>query len=158
MKGDDGQGGYESCVKGLEEAARILSDAGFLSVVEGGELTSFFGVEDSNLAFAYTAECTREGLVEVNAGIRGVAKEMESLDCEAREKLLRLILEVPAKYRVMIGMEDDILYISFPLEPAPARDRVGSTYAFSVSLAGWLADQLERLKKGGEAKPFEGEA
>ncbi len=147
-----------SCVKALEEASNILSSAGFPVTVKDGVLTSFFAVENSKMVFAYTAECTGPNIVEANAGVKGFEEEASDLECEAILQIIKKLLAIPNEYTITIAMEEDmILFYYPPTEDSKAYTYVGTTFALSVSLAGWLSQAIEAARKGEPIPEFRAE-
>jgi len=147
-----------SCVKALEEASNILSSAGFPVTVKDGVLTSFFAVENSKMVFAYTAECTGPNMVEANAGVKGFEEEASDLECEAVLQIIKKLLAIPNEYTITIAMEEDmILFYYPPVENAKAYTYVGTTFALSVSLAGWLSQAVENARRAEPIPDFKAE-
>ena len=145
----------EECLRRLEEAAEAISRAGFVaSMTAAGELYSVFAVEDSPLFYAFTAKC-ENGRVRVHAGIKGVRKALESLAPERRVAVLEKILEVPARYSVSIGLDGDTLLVVLDGDGMNQRDFTLNAYAFTVRLAGWLSEQIERAGRGEGLEDFE---
>ena len=148
----------DGCTKALEEASNILSSAGFPVTVRDGVLTSFFAVENSKMVFAYTAECTGPGMVEANAGVKGFEEEASDLECEAVLQIIKKLLAIPNEYTITIAMEEDmILFYYPPTEDHKAYTYVGTTFALSVSLAGWLSQAIEAARRGEPIQAFRAE-
>ncbi len=141
------------CMRGLEKNAELISRAGFLaSVTPSGELLSMFTVEDTRLFYIFTATC-QDDHVEVYAAIRGLGDELQALPPEARAKILEKILEIPLTYKLSVALQDGTLILHAYDSRQPTLESIGSAYAATVRIAGWLAEQLEKARRGQRLEP-----
>ncbi len=148
----------EECIRALEEAGKILSSAGFIVNVSNATLTSYFAVEDSKMVFAYTAECIGDNLVEANAGLRGFEEETTNIECDNKINIIKKLLKIPARYSVTIAFENDmILFYYPPIEDSKTYTYVGTTFALSVSIAGWLSQAIDAVRRGEQIPEFQPE-
>ena len=147
-----------TCRKGLENAEKILTSAGFPVTIKDDSLSTFFAVEKSKMIFAYTAECIGDNAIQANAGMKGFEEELKDLSCDDKLKILIRLFRIPNEYNVTIGVEDDIILLYYPrIENSKAYTYIGTSFALSISIAGWLAQAIDATRNGEPIPEFKPE-
>jgi len=142
------------CPEELERAAEVISGAGIpVSYHPSGVLLSLFTVEDSDLTFIFHAMCDEDG-VEVYARIKGFEDALRRVPGDARADILMEILRAPGLASLCPRVEEGSLILTPCRDGDPYR-LVGSFFADSAKIAGWLARQLEEVARGGKVEPIE---